>query len=95
MHSSLNNFLNTCISFSFLRSHRSIFTEVLRIFLVPFPQTLLVYVSCTEHTTIYTLMYAMGKLLDKDTVMTAILEHVDTKRFEMNGGKHLSKSICS
>ena len=62
---------------------------------MPFPQTPLINVSCTDRTLICTLMYALGKLLDKDTVRIVILVLIDTKNFEMNGGKHLSKPICS
>jgi hypothetical protein len=40
-------------------------------------------------------MYALGKLLDKDTVSIVVLVFVDKKHFELNGGKHFSKSICS
>jgi hypothetical protein len=86
--------LHLCF-FRFLRRHSSLFKEALRIFLAPFPQTPLIYVPCTDHTIIYTLMYPLGKLLEKETVSILVLVLVDTKYFEMNGGKHFSKSICS
>jgi hypothetical protein len=81
MYFSLSSFLHVCVSFFFLRRHSSLFKEALRIFLVPFPQTPLVYVPSTQHTIIYSLKYALVKLLDKDTVSIVIFVRVDTKTF--------------
>ena len=99
MYASLRSFLHICVSFSFLSRHSSLFKEAFRIFLVPFPQTPLIYLPCTEHTITDTLIYALGELLHKDTVSNVaeaswnVMAHTQKPDFvfRRNGRVHLNR----